>query len=394
MFVDAPCSGIGALRRNPEARWRLREADLAAFAARQQRDPRRRAPAAARPAGGSSTRPARCSRVENQDVVEALGARSGDLAPVPLADVLGARAAALGDGASFTVAPHTPRHRRVLRAGPDAVGVAAHAGSRLRGRQGAGRPHPKRAPHMHPPGYDPGRAAIPRRHPQRRALPMATRTRWSGVVPSRTRMAIEVSVVRDLAALRAIEAEWRALAGDGRGRAVPRPRLAAARGGTPTTTRSRPSCTCSSGARPRAIATVAAGEIVCLAPLYRRTVKVALLDTRELRMMGDAGPRPPVARSARAARLGGSRRRRARAQADRRERDLGPDRSRAARRSVARSARTSCSASRPAGFTVESAPSAGGASRIALAPRARRCDRRHRRHHHATATISPRCARA
>src|SRR3954470_22813097 len=35
VLVDAPCSGIGALRRNPEARWRLRDADLAGFAARQ-----------------------------------------------------------------------------------------------------------------------------------------------------------------------------------------------------------------------------------------------------------------------------------------------------------------------------------------------------------------------
>ena len=33
VFIDAPCSGIGALRRNPEARWRLRESDLADFAA-------------------------------------------------------------------------------------------------------------------------------------------------------------------------------------------------------------------------------------------------------------------------------------------------------------------------------------------------------------------------
>ncbi len=41
-------------------------------------------------------------------------------------------------------------------------------------------------------------------------------------------------------------------------------------------------------------ATTAAGDIVCIAPLYRRTVKVALLDTRELRMIGDAGPRPPA----------------------------------------------------------------------------------------------------
>lgn len=35
VFVDAPCSGIGALRRNPEARWRLREPDIAEFARRQ-----------------------------------------------------------------------------------------------------------------------------------------------------------------------------------------------------------------------------------------------------------------------------------------------------------------------------------------------------------------------
>ena len=36
VFVDAPCSGIGALRRNPEARWRLRDADLATFAKKQR----------------------------------------------------------------------------------------------------------------------------------------------------------------------------------------------------------------------------------------------------------------------------------------------------------------------------------------------------------------------
>src|SRR5207302_9507439 len=39
---------------------------------------------------------------------------------------------------------------------------------------------------------------------------------------------------------------------------------------------------------------VAPGSIVCLAPLYRREIKVALLHTREQRMLGDAGPRPPA----------------------------------------------------------------------------------------------------
>ena len=28
ILVDAPCSGLGALRRNPDARWRLRPADI------------------------------------------------------------------------------------------------------------------------------------------------------------------------------------------------------------------------------------------------------------------------------------------------------------------------------------------------------------------------------
>lgn len=32
ILIDAPCSGLGALRRNPDARWRLREEDLAELA--------------------------------------------------------------------------------------------------------------------------------------------------------------------------------------------------------------------------------------------------------------------------------------------------------------------------------------------------------------------------
>ena len=106
VLVDAPCSGIGALRRNPEARWRLREADLAGFAARQ-----REILAAARElcAPGGRLIYATCSllRAENADVVAGALAAHADLAAVPLGEVLGVeRARALGDGDAFTVTPH------------------------------------------------------------------------------------------------------------------------------------------------------------------------------------------------------------------------------------------------------------------------------------------------
>jgi len=103
VFVDAPCSGIGALRRNPEARWRLREADLATFAARQKQI---LGEARALVAPGGRLVYATCTllAVENADVVAAI--TSPQFVAVPLADLLGDRAHDLGDGTAFTVTPH------------------------------------------------------------------------------------------------------------------------------------------------------------------------------------------------------------------------------------------------------------------------------------------------
>ena len=49
VLVDVPCSGLGALRRRPEARWRKSEADLGLTAL--QRELLRSALAAVRPGG-------------------------------------------------------------------------------------------------------------------------------------------------------------------------------------------------------------------------------------------------------------------------------------------------------------------------------------------------------
>lgn len=107
VFVDAPCSGLGALRRNPEARWRMREADLAMFAARQREI---LAGAVHLLAPGGRLVYATCTllAVENREVADAFAAAHPDFTALPPRALLGdARAQALGcSGELFTVSPH------------------------------------------------------------------------------------------------------------------------------------------------------------------------------------------------------------------------------------------------------------------------------------------------
>lgn len=181
-------------------------------------------------------------------------------------------------------------------------------------------------------------------------------------------MTLDVTVVRDLAQLRAIESEWRALAGAAGAGALFRgpdwllpwwSAYHATLGGELHVLVGRDT------GEEAGTAGAGAGSIVCLAPLYRRTVKVALLETRELRMIGDAGPRPPaldlLARPGWEDRAGAAFARKLIEESaawDLIELEPLADPSRIRANLVQRLA--------PAGFSVESAPSAGGATRIAL----------------------------
>lgn len=101
VFVDAPCSGIGALRRNPEARWRLRETDIAGFVAKQTAIMKMAVELAA---PGARVVYATCSLLtaENDGVANQI---SG-VEPLALSEVLGPRAEALSREGAFTVTPH------------------------------------------------------------------------------------------------------------------------------------------------------------------------------------------------------------------------------------------------------------------------------------------------
>jgi 16S rRNA (cytosine967-C5)-methyltransferase len=105
VLVDAPCSGLGTLRRNPEARWRLTEKVVDGFPARQLGLLIDYAPLVA--VGGRLIY-ATCSMLssENERVVERFLAERSDFVPFPLKDIFGrARAETMGDGMTLRLVP-------------------------------------------------------------------------------------------------------------------------------------------------------------------------------------------------------------------------------------------------------------------------------------------------
>lgn len=108
VLVDAPCSGIGALRRNPEARWRLKPADIERLP-EQQLDICSRAVSLLAPGGRLIYATCTVIDVENRNVVERLLSRHPTLELVPVKEIWGAeRAKGVCDesGTYLEVLPH------------------------------------------------------------------------------------------------------------------------------------------------------------------------------------------------------------------------------------------------------------------------------------------------
>jgi 16S rRNA (cytosine967-C5)-methyltransferase len=88
VLVDAPCTGLGAIRRNPEARWRLRPEDVPRLVSTQAALLRAAAPLVA-PRGRLVYAVCSFLPVEGERIVEAFLAENADFRPVTARDVLG-----------------------------------------------------------------------------------------------------------------------------------------------------------------------------------------------------------------------------------------------------------------------------------------------------------------
>jgi len=122
VLVDAPCSGFGTLRRNPDLKWRHGPEAIAELAQKQRRI---LAAAARLVKPGGRLLYATCSllRAENDAVADEFQAASPDFRPLPCDELLASQRIPLETGVRLRLAPH--------RQGTD--GFFAAAFERLRG---------------------------------------------------------------------------------------------------------------------------------------------------------------------------------------------------------------------------------------------------------------------
>jgi 16S rRNA (cytosine967-C5)-methyltransferase len=105
VLVDAPCSGTGTLRRNPDLKWRHGAEAIAQMAAKQERI---LAAAARLVKPGGRLVYATCSvlREENEAVVERFAAARAEFRPLSCAELLAAQRIELSTGERLRLSTH------------------------------------------------------------------------------------------------------------------------------------------------------------------------------------------------------------------------------------------------------------------------------------------------
>jgi 16S rRNA (cytosine967-C5)-methyltransferase len=101
VLVDAPCSGLGALRRNPDARWRLRPEEVDSFPPRQLQILGRYA-RLVKPSGRLVYATCSINRAENGEVRERFLSDHPEFEPVPALR----EPASLGGAPEVQLLPH------------------------------------------------------------------------------------------------------------------------------------------------------------------------------------------------------------------------------------------------------------------------------------------------
>ena len=108
VLVDAPCTGFGTLRRNPELKWRFGEKDVAELVGKQSRI---LAAAARLPRAGGRLVFATCSvlKEEGEEIAAKFVASHPGYAQISCAEILRALGIALDTGMSLRLFPHLHR---------------------------------------------------------------------------------------------------------------------------------------------------------------------------------------------------------------------------------------------------------------------------------------------
>ncbi len=105
VLVDAPCSGLGTLRRNPDLKWRQPPASVAELA-RKQADILAGAARLVKPGGRLVYATCSILPAENEQIVDAFLAAHADFTRLSVAELLAKQGIALDTGTDLRLLPH------------------------------------------------------------------------------------------------------------------------------------------------------------------------------------------------------------------------------------------------------------------------------------------------